>query len=484
MGQRMAVPLRDDEWFALYFSRGHMVGVRLPLKLEASIAFHCEEAGYTEQCCFSGLAVQKPDGAWFSLPGLGHEGMSSAIRARGLMRCIVMEAYAAGYEAVTSTDLNRYSGTSAWIFRKAKPHSTLKCLAPLSIGISSTDSLQIAGPQDAVRIAERAVEAHYRGGVQSRSTQQDVQVMKLKGSPWFSSSTEQLMNGRVLLLGLFSDLARQGYGLATTCNHKGTSDTLFFSNCQPSHDRFAMLSLNSTDKLRLLGLDVEEIGIVRSTVKSYWVAIQQENSTALYHEFKLKGTPWWSNGTDAVASRGLVMHLLQALRAVGWEAHCALDVSRKDSDKSSIMLRRCQPAQLQHMCISFNETDKVRVLNCPNMVDAVRATLLQWPRGISKEREYGGAYEFKLNGNPWGHHFERSAAASLAMDLLNTMEQHGWVLACACDTSAKYYRDDSNDYPIDVDSWYFVQCSETPEASAPPLPLQLAAGSASGMSVV
>eukprot|EP01061_Rhynchopus_euleeides_P028144 TRINITY_DN457_c0_g1_i3.p1 TRINITY_DN457_c0_g1~~TRINITY_DN457_c0_g1_i3.p1 ORF type:complete len:421 (+),score=105.19 TRINITY_DN457_c0_g1_i3:286-1548(+) len=403
---------------------------------------------------------------------------SEIMRAQRLLRGILMEACAAGYVPVTSADLHQIIGPSAWIFHKVAPQQAIKCTSPLSIGILSDDTLQIAGPDGALDIVELAASQHYRLGVQSCDKSSGIRVVKLKGYPWGNGSKLELMNGRALVRGLFSELARQGYTFLSTCNHKGTSDTLFFTQSQPSHDRFAMLSLNSTDCLRLLGLGVEEVGIVRSTIGSYWSAIQQESSTDYYHEFKLKGTPWWSDGTDAVASRMLVTQLLQALKAVGWRVECAVDVTSKlrrlgknMTEKSSLLLRSCPPAQEHHMCISFNESDKVRVLNCPDMVDALRSTLQRgWPYGISRERNYGGAHEFKLNGHPWWVAAQRSLSASLAMDIMHTMEQHGWTLVCACDTSAKFVAMSHSGigFSGDVDSWYFTKpVVQAPDCGTP-----------------
>ncbi len=57
----------------------------------------------------------------------------------------------------------------------------------------------------------------------------------------------------------------------------------------------------------------------------------------------------------------------------------------------------------QHACITLNSTDRFRLIRFPSdIIDVVRQAIMNsWPRGLQREEDYLGAYEFKLNGNPW-----------------------------------------------------------------------------------
>jgi hypothetical protein len=57
----------------------------------------------------------------------------------------------------------------------------------------------------------------------------------------------------------------------------------------------------------------------------------------------------------------------------------------------------------QHACLTLNRSDRLRLIRFPAaIIDAVRqAILATWRRGIQNEKHYGGAYEFKVGGNPW-----------------------------------------------------------------------------------
>jgi hypothetical protein len=57
----------------------------------------------------------------------------------------------------------------------------------------------------------------------------------------------------------------------------------------------------------------------------------------------------------------------------------------------------------QHACLTLNWSDRIRLIQFPAAItDAVRqAILISWNGGLQKEKQYGGAHEFKLGGNPW-----------------------------------------------------------------------------------
>ena len=98
------------------------------------------------------------------------------------------------------------------------------------------------------------------------------------------------MAGWVLILRIFEAMYQEGKSFLTTCNFKGTSDSLYFTdNPHCAQRRFAMISMNSTDCLRVLNLGTEEVGMIRSTIRSYWPhGVQAEGAKAGYYEFKLK----------------------------------------------------------------------------------------------------------------------------------------------------------------------------------------------------
>ena len=463
-----AIPPRDDQYFSIIFIGEYLFFVHAPHKIVKAIQKRCEVAGYTGGCCNSNIVERGPDGTTrFRLSRFVYEMKGESVRSKSLIIRILADVYAHGYQAVQNTDLARRGASSTWIFQKMQPQAYPKMNGLLTVGISSHDSLHLIGCPKGTDIVAAAVQQGYAGGVQlDHVVFGACREMKLNGYPWGNGHFSELMAGRALILRIFEAMDREGKSFLTTCNFKGTSDSLYFTD-NPHCDRrgrFAMISMNSTDYLRVLNLGTEEVGMIRSTIRSYWPrGVQAEGAKAGYYEFKLNGTPWWADGTDAVASRLMMSHLFEAMKAVGWEVHAALDVSRKLNDKSVIVLRSCTPSQDKHMCISFNEANKVHILNSTEMVRPLRDTLAHWHAGIQKEQNYGGAHEFRMNRYPWSGSHDISCGVVLATDILRTMHRHGWKLLCGADTSAKtiternHQNNTSTTYSVDVDAWFFAK---------------------------
>jgi hypothetical protein len=81
-------------------------------------------------------------------------------------------------------------------------------------------------------------------------------------------------------------------------------------------------------------------------------------------------------------------------------------MSKSELNKSSTGIINGSPpaySHHQHACLTLNNTDLLRLIQFPApIIDAVRqAILASWHRGIQKEKQYGGAHEFKFGGNPW-----------------------------------------------------------------------------------
>lgn len=112
----------------------------------------------------------------------------------------------------------------------------------------------------------------------------------------------------------------------------------------------------------------------------------------------------------------------------------------------------------QVCCISFNQTDRLRLIACPPcLIPEMRKCIEKaWGR-IQNERSYHGSYEFKLNGRPWVS-FGSDAVLSrhLLGGVLQLMARHGWNLLMSVDCSKKH---------TDKDTLFFEQGVPDEEAS-------------------
>ncbi|WVR07171.1 hypothetical protein IAU60_004212 [Kwoniella sp. DSM 27419] len=220
---------------------------------------------------------------------------------------------------------------------------------------------------------------------------------------------------------------------------------------------FACLHLGSSDRVRLIGLPPSAVGPVDEAIKRVWLAgIQQSMAYYGGWEWKLRGNPWHGQGAEAVYSRRLLCHILHALSTIGWDLHQACDLTKKGFDKDTLLLHSVQPHQKFYFSVSFNESDKVRIIDPPN--DFVRDTFVRavqtWPLGIQSQIEKEpGATQLKLRGTPWwtSDGGQVVQARLLGCAILSAMDSVGFELVGSVDMSTG----GGDKGTADLDTWFF-----------------------------
>jgi hypothetical protein len=122
------------------------------------------------------------------------------------------------------------------------------------------------------------------------------------------------------------------------------------------------------------------------------------------HEFKIKGYPFACSGSEAVATRQLICRILEALIENGWKCVTTIDISRKMTDKSVLIFRRCESARLKFACLALSDVDRLRIVNFPSQVSNYLRNLIsqRYEPGIAEEvARDGQCYEINLEGVPW-----------------------------------------------------------------------------------
>jgi hypothetical protein len=86
-------------------------------------------------------------------------------------------------------------------------------------------------------------------------------------------------------------------------NNDGTVVPSDFPPVYSAHQH-ACLTLNMTDRLRLLRFPPAIIDVVRQAIMTSWRrGLQKEKQYAGAHEFKFSGNPWFGQGPESVESR-------------------------------------------------------------------------------------------------------------------------------------------------------------------------------------
>ncbi|KAG0032468.1 hypothetical protein BGZ81_010815 [Podila clonocystis] len=216
--------------------------------------------------------------------------------------------------------------------------------------------------------------------------------------------------------------------------------------------RVCVITLNESDKIRLIATPLELVSAVRQAIYNGWGKIQREQDYAGAHEFKLDEYPWRGDGKQSVMCRRLLTYILRNMAAHGWNLIQAVDMSKKQMDKDSLFfeLGQAMDPKADMFSISFNRSDRIRVIDAPHVVPVLRQAIeSQWKKGIQHEKEYEGSIEFKLSG--YLFYSDRQGAVYARMllaQILSNLRAQGYRLYCSADVSIGVDG-------MDLDSWVF-----------------------------
>lgn len=407
----------------------------------------------------------------FKLSGNPFSSCSSAnqaIGARKLANHLLHRLYNHGLKLLISSDLAQTQDLATWLFHR---EATVPSQFPFAcIGVSNWDKLQFVDfPQNLHSVLQGVVEKNWPQTIQESKVIGDTLEIKLKGTPWSSMGGAENIQSKTLIKALLNELDMRQWILYGSSNLRGNADALFFRYdpaipADGSRSAGFVISLNRNDRLRLIDAPPDAVECARKVIGQFWArGIQQEKQKFNAYEFKLKGTPWWADGEQAVETRLLMCKLFEGLMGIGWRVQIAIDLTRKLNDKSVITVQRCIPAYNPIFCLSLNWTDKIRFINAPkDLVQALTAEVKRvWLFGVAREQPYSSSFELKLNGNPWSYGFNGHDGAHgrvLIKYLVKLCATMGWYVILSADVSAKWvHQDKGPDYPLDVHSLWFMQ---------------------------
>ena len=410
----------------------------------------------------------------FKLPGrpfVVASGQESATIGKVFVARIFEEMYKLGYDFITCSDLTQTLDQGNLFFKKSRSHPERRNNLVLCVAPGGMDKIILARCPDDVKSAIKdAISKSWREGIQSEESERTLGIMitklKLNGNPW-NSCADESVDCRKLLISIIENLEKLHWRFHAIANIKGGTDSLFFmyDPDRPRSGNLSMLSLNRTDRLRLINFS-DGRGLIESVAQNLKETNGQIPDRKNYYgstEFKVSGTPFYSSGYESIASREMIAGVLQVLRQNGYEVLTGIDVSRKLHDKSSILFRKCNRSFEQHSCISLNDVDKIRIINFPSDTSRALELCIQqhYLPGIQEIKEKGSrtsCCQLKLNGSPWSSYNKIYSihGKSMLMMLLREASRLKWELVASVDVSAKYvHQDNGPDYPIDVHAWFF-----------------------------
>lgn len=211
------------------------------------------------------------------------------------------------------------------------------------------------------------------------------------------------------------------------------------------------ISLNKSDRIRLIGLPIDVINEMRTAIGNSWGQIQKESDYYSTYEFKLKGNPWYGQGDDAVASRRLLTAILRTMAHYGWNLLQAADVSKSEFDKDTLFFEKGNPdPDAELFAMSFNMNDRLRLIEGASLAGCIEEAIRsQWDKGIQHKQDYYGSIEYKLSGNPWfASGSETVYSRMLLCQVLANVRAKGYKLYASVDIS-------TGTKGMDLESWVF-----------------------------
>ena len=195
---------------------------------------------------------------------------------------------------------------------------------------------------------------------------QTVIEINMNGRPW-KTSDANIDNNRIVNK-IVGNLSQLNFRLVAGINIKGDTDSLFFVSDPSSslqRPNFASISLCRKDRLRLIDCK-DEADAIRQAIQQNNYHIQEESMREHHAKFKLRGTPWHCSGMDAIRARQLVSRISEVMLQRGWALTDALDISKRDDDKSMLLFRRCDPTFARFSCFALTSTNHLTLIDFPS----------------------------------------------------------------------------------------------------------------------
>jgi len=386
----------------------------------------------------------------------------------GKLFCIRLleELHKLGYDLQIGSDLTRARFAAGTLFfRKVsseRPTAKVVCVAP-----GKADTIVLLNHNEKVKsMVENAIKDAWPSGIQRQEEQQvlghTVHDIKMNGNPWWTSEAN-VDNNRIINM-IVQNLSKINLRLVGGINIKGGTDSLFFIEDPGSNAQFSSISLCQKNRLRLVDCK-EESQYVRQAIANSGFRINDESEREHHAKMRLNGRPWHCIGAEAVQARQLVARISEAMLQRGWALTDAIDISRKQDDKSMLLFRRCVPTTASFSCICLTSTDHLRLVNFSRGDQEVLKTCIMenYLPGVSKvdtsDKGEGNSVKFNLVGSPWSNHGAGLHARSLLVHLFAAALNLGFQIVASADVSSKFATDsDGNpEYPLDVHSIYLVK---------------------------
>ena len=194
-----------------------------------------------------------------------HPDGEETVHSRVLLQMLVTDLYVRQWRLYGNSNLK--SGTNTFFFEH-DPSIALgqPCPPHFTISLNKYDTLRLIGIPDSLTSAVRdVIQTNWPRGIQEESRYSLSWQFKLRGNPWWASGEEAVIS-RYLILKIIEAMQAYGWSIVTSIDSSrklSDKSSLLFRQSQPRQAPVFCISLNETDKLRLINAP-EDIAKVRA----------------------------------------------------------------------------------------------------------------------------------------------------------------------------------------------------------------------------
>ena len=380
---------------------------------------------------------------------------------------LLEEMYNLGYNPVTSSELATQYDKSTLFFAKSthgtRGRARICCIAPG--GVQNNKLVLLHHDEHIKQAVMLAVGFAWPGSSGAEDVSAAGEVLhEISLSGHWGHTHEDGINTRRAVCSLVGNMSALNWRLLASSNLKGAADSFFFIYDQTfsAHPKdFCMLTLAKMDRFRLINCD-QLLGPLETAIAGAGLVIQEKLDYYGSHEIKIKGNPWRSDNSEAIAARRSISRIMEVFGQNGYSPLYGIDVSRGVTDKSSILFQKTpNPVNCKYACLALTDTNRLALLDFPTDVSAAMKDCIQqfYPSGIRNEVQLPDSnIQVDVQGDPWmavgfakgGARFHMRAVLGKMMAVA---AQLGWHVSISADVSSKFIKDRT----IDVHSLYFTK---------------------------
>ncbi|XP_065058499.1 uncharacterized protein LOC135686231 [Rhopilema esculentum] len=274
------------------------------------------------------LEIKLSGNPWMSAGG------SENVQSKTLVKALINELDAQRWVLYASSNLK---GTTDTLFFRYDPNLPMdgSRRPAFAISLSGYDRLRLVdSPEDVVNCVKTMLIQFWAGGIQAENYHFNAYEFKLAGYPWWSDGTEAIYP-RLLMCKIFEALMRIGWRVQMAIDLSRAVDdksVLTFQAGPPIAAPIFCLSLNYTDRIRIINAPADTVEAITDEIRRLWLfGIQCEEENGPSMELKLQGNPWRYSydGHDGAHGRVLLLHLLKLCASLGWFVIVSANVSAK-----------------------------------------------------------------------------------------------------------------------------------------------------------